>query len=104
MDPLGAVLELAYHVIRNTVSPYIGGGISLSIEAEIHNKVKDELKKLDGNFLFHAETIFDYNTEELVTTLDVKDNSGPILNKPITIKHRKPNREQPAQQYSTGGV
>ena len=89
MDPLSAALELAFSVIRSTVSPYVGGDFNLRIEAEVHNKVNDELKKISGDFIFRAETIFDYKTEEFVSTLHVKDKRGSAIPKPITITHNR---------------
>ena len=95
MDPLDAAIQLASIVIRNTISPYVGGDINMRIEAEVHTKVNENLKKIEGDFIFHADTIFDYDTEELVSTLNVKDKRGPVIPKPITIRHNRTTEQTP---------
>ena len=59
----------------------------MSIEAEVHNLINKNLKKLDSDYIFSAQTLFDYDTEELVTTLNVKSKQGNRPEKPIRIRH-----------------
>lgn len=89
MDPLSLAIQLATLCIENTIDPYIGQNFSLAVEAEVHQKVNENLKKLDSEFIFSAQTIFDYETREFVSTLNVKAPAGGgTPKKAVSVKIR----------------
>ena len=86
-DPLGWALMLAFDCIHNTVRPYIDGPINMTIEAEVHNLINENLQKIDCQYNFSAQTIFNYDEEMLVTTLNGKVKGSDTI-KTVVIKHR----------------
>lgn len=90
---------LAFNCVHNTVKPYIGGDINLTIEANIHQQVNKDLELLNSSWSFSAQTIFDYDTEELVTTLNAKSAGGTTLDKPIKMRHT-PRHQHDQRDYA----
>lgn len=88
MDPLGMALELAYRVIDDTINPYIGEYFSLTLEAKVHGEVNKNLSALDSEFIFDAQTVFDFKTQYFVTTLNVKRKGSPTKEKPVTVRRQ----------------
>lgn len=88
-DDLGLALQLAYHCIDRTVTPYIGQDFNLQVEAEVHTKINENLKQLECAWEFSGDTIFDYETREFVTTLNGRYRGGGNKpEKPIKVKRR----------------
>lgn len=94
MSTIGIEFLIACKCARDTVDPYIGGDINMTIEAEVHTLINKNLQKLSGTYSFSAETIFDYDTEQLVTTINAKSPGGTPIKKPVQIRHSKLAREE----------